>query len=122
MTAQDRAWSMTEAQLQESIRKMCKSLHIEAQHIRDPIGSWLPGWPDLALFGRSILFAELKRQSESPTPEQRRVGWIIQQAGGRWTWWRPSDLLDGTIAKELTAIMPLEITVFSADSIERFMV
>lgn len=120
VTGRDRTWSMSEADLQESVRKMCDHLGLAVRHVRDERGNWLPGWPDLDIVGKRLIHRELKSQRGQLTPDQRRVGYLLANAGQDWAVWRPSDLLGGTVAKELVAISPLEIAVFSADSIERF--
>jgi hypothetical protein len=106
---------MTERDLQDRVRKMCGQLGLAVQHIEDSRRCWLPGWPDLSIFGTSAIFAELKRQDEDLTPQQRKVGRVIASAGLRWVCWKPADLLDGTIAFELTAISGRKIAAFMAD-------
>lgn len=98
------AAKMTEDELQAAVRRMCTDLGLAVQHIHDPRRSWLPGWPDLTIIGTDILFAELKSQHGTLSPEQRRVSRIIKAAGGRWVLWRPMDLLSGEIARTLTAL------------------
>lgn len=74
------------------------------------------GFPDCEMVRPPYMIkVELKRQHEEPTPDQQ--GWLdayaeieraIKAAGYRGAWpylrvrvWRPMDLLDGTIDKEL---------------------
>jgi len=96
---------MTEATLQERIRKMCSGLGLAVQHIHDSRRCWLPGWPDLVIFGDgSVLWVELKTQAASLTDDQRWVCEIIRSAGGRWVLWRPSHLLSGEIARTLAEL------------------
>jgi len=116
-----RSWSMSEAALQESVRKMCDGLALTVQHVENSLQGrvWVKGWPDLAIIGTTIIYRELKRQSESPTADQRRIGAIIQRAHGDWAVWRPDDLYDGTIARQLTAISRLKISVFMSEDIQR---
>lgn len=109
MTAVPERW------LQDQVRALCVDLGLAVQHMEDSRRAWLPGWPDLVILGTVqqyalspvILYRELKRQHEDPTSEQRRVGYLIQAAGGDWAVWRPDDLLSGRIARELTAISKL---------------
>jgi hypothetical protein len=110
---------MTERELQDRVRRLCDHLGLEVQHIYDARGSWLPGWPDLTIFGTSILFAELKRQTGSASPDQRHVATTIRRAGLPWVCWRPSDLLNGEIARVLTGLSPLDIAAFTTADIER---
>lgn len=105
---------MSEAELQNSVRKMCDHLRLAVQHIFDARRSWLPGWPDLTIIGTSVLFAELKSQSGQLSADQARVRRLIEGAGGRWVLWRPEHLLSGEIARELTGLSSLRIAAFMA--------
>jgi hypothetical protein len=100
---------MTEAELQASIRKKCARLGLTVQHVENSLQGhvWVKGWPDLEIIGRAIIYRELKKQNEEPTPQQRRIGRVILAAGGDWGVWRPSDLRDGRIDAELHAIRRL---------------
>lgn len=98
------ARAMPEADLQEQVRLRCVALGLDVQHVYDSRRCWLPGWPDLVIFGSAVLWRELKREGEDPTADQRRVGRVITRAGGDWAVWRPCDLLDGTVDAQLTAI------------------
>jgi hypothetical protein len=100
----DYAYAISETELQERIRTMCKQLGLAVQHIYDARRCWLVGYPDLTILGTSIIWRELKRQGEGPTPAQRKVGSLITAAGGDWAVWRPADLLDGTIVRQLQVI------------------
>lgn len=95
---------MTEAELQENVRRMCLTLTILHYHPHDSRRS-APGWPDSTCLGRrGLLFRELKRQDGRVTPEQRAWGYAMQDLGYDWKVWRPADWLDGTIEAELRAI------------------
>ena len=59
------------------------------------------------IFGTGILFRELKSESGTLKPDQEMVRDKILAAGGDWALWRPSCLLSGRIAAELTAISRL---------------
>jgi hypothetical protein len=97
--------AMSETELQEHIRTLVKSYRLEAQHIFDSRRCWCVGYPDLTVIGpRGILFRELKSESGDLTPAQRRIGSKITTAGGDWCVWRPRDLLDRTIHRQLEAI------------------
>lgn len=108
------ARAMPEGELQREVRQLCDSLGLLVDHVENSLAArrWVSGWPDLQIFGTcranfarpAVLYRELKREGEQPTPEQRRVGLIIQSAGGNWGVWKPSDLLSGRIARELGAI------------------
>lgn len=109
---------MNETQLREKVRRLCQLAGVVVQYYPDSRRCWQPGWPDLELLGTAILHRELKRQSGSPTPEQWRVGELIERAGGRWGVWRPSDLYDGTIAAQVARISPLPLFEFSCEDID----
>lgn len=110
----DRAALMSEAELQESVREMCDRLGLVARHVRDERGNWVQGWPDLDIVGKRIIYRELKSQTGQLSSHQRRIGRLLTEAGADWAVWRPSDLLDGTVARELTSICRLKIAVFTA--------
>jgi hypothetical protein len=98
----------TERWLQDQVRALTADLDLTIQHLEDSRRSWLPGWPDLWIAGpNGILYRELKGTNGHATKDQRKVGWTISQAGADWAIWRPSDLLNGRITRELTAISKL---------------
>lgn len=89
----------------ESIRAMCKDLRLDVFHAHDSRRSWGPGFPDLVVVGpRAILYRECKGRDGVLQPLQRRWGSRITRAGGDWQVWRPRELADGTIARQLKAI------------------
>ena len=99
------AAQMSEVELQDTVRKMCDALGLVVRHVRDERGNWVTGWPDLDILGpHGIIWRELKSMRGQLTPDQRRVGSLMTRAGLDWAVWRPVDLLDGTIARQLTAI------------------
>jgi hypothetical protein len=106
------AAKMAEAELQEQIRTMCAGLGLAVQHIHDPRRSWLPGWPDLVIIGNRVLWRELKSETGSLSPDQRRVGSLITRAGGNWSTWRPRDLMSGVIARQLQEIAGVQAELF----------
>ncbi|HEX9624723.1 MAG TPA: hypothetical protein VF979_10125 [Streptosporangiaceae bacterium] len=112
---------MTEAQLQSAVRRMCADLGLAVEHVEDSLNgrTWLPGMPDLTILGAAILYRELKNSGNSLSPKQRKVRAIIEDAGGDYATWRPMQLIDGTIARELTAISRLKIVAFTAAGIQR---
>ena len=67
-----------------------------------------PGWPDLVVkapAGRAgVMFRELKKQKEKPTPDQWEWLDALAAAGMDADWWRPSDYLSGRVARELAAL------------------
>lgn len=63
------------------------------------------GWPDWVILGpRGGLFRELKAERGIVSEAQREVGSRLAEAGFDWAIWRPMDLLDGTIGRQLAAV------------------
>lgn len=90
--------------LEANLKELLDDLHLFGYHTRNSIGS-VRGWPDWCLLGPGgALFRELKTERGSLTPEQRRVGSKLTAAGLDWGVWRPRDLLDGTITRQLARI------------------
>ena len=108
-----RAGAMTEAKLQESVRQYCAELGLFHLHILNSKGCE-PGWPDSVIIGRRVLFRELKSEFGRLTPEQTKVGYLLQAAGQNWKVWRPSDLLSGLVSAELTEVAGIQAELFSA--------
>jgi hypothetical protein len=99
--------------LEAHLRKMLADLGLWAYHPHTSRRS-TPGWPDWVILGpRKIIFRELKSERGTLTPEQKRVGEMLQRAGQSWRVWRPSDLLSGQIAKELTEVAGLQESLFT---------
>lgn len=106
---------MSEDELQELIRQRCTSLSLAVQHIHDSRRCWLPGWPDLVVFGHGrTLYRELKSETGSLSPEQRAVGSIITRAGGNWAVWRPRDWISGVIPRQLEDIAGVQAELWKA--------
>jgi hypothetical protein len=107
---------MSEAALQKAVTDLCGYLGLRWYHAYQP--KFDPaGWPDLVICGvhhgpyppgappaHGILFRELKRAGEDPTPGQLAWGHDLIAAGLSWDVWRPADLHSGRIQKELEAI------------------
>jgi hypothetical protein len=97
------AKAMPERTLQESVRKIAKDLptllyyHVHrAQH--SPAG-----FPDCVFLNKvtgAVVYAELKREGERPSPAQQE--WIDALHLRHHVFlWKPTDLIDGTIARTL---------------------
>jgi hypothetical protein len=115
VTRDPRAAAMTEAELMEAIRAMVRDLGLAAFHAADSRRSWGRGFPDLVIAGRAgTIFRECKTESGSLSPEQRRWGDVLKRGGQNWRVWRPSDLLDGTIARELTDLAAVQLALWQA--------
>lgn len=96
---------MSEDVLMEEIRRACFDLRLMAYHVPDSRRAWSPGFPDLVIAGPGgFLFRECKDRDNSLKLQQRKWGRYIQQGGGNWATWRPRDLLNGTIDRELACI------------------
>jgi hypothetical protein len=106
------AEAMSEDDLEAGMRRILKDLRLKlayhpwkyhAKRARE-------GFPDWTITGPGgLIFRELKRQGEEPTPAQQ--AWLDTLAA----WadadvWYPSDLLSGRIARELAAIAGLVST------------
>jgi hypothetical protein len=96
---------MLEAELQAQVIELATMLGCLSYHTHDSRRS-AAGFPDLTVVHEGtggLLFAELKRDGQLPTPEQRR--WLA--ALGRRhlaVLWTPSDLRSGLIAQQLQAL------------------
>jgi len=99
--------SMTEDQLLAAIREYATLKKWLCYHTRDSRRSE-PGFPDLVLTrGGRLIFAELKKEGEYPTKEQRK--WLLQldKVANNWNEsvdayvWYPSDWLSGKIEEVL---------------------
>lgn len=96
---------MTESVLMEEIRKACFDLRLLVDHHPDSRRAWSRGYPDLTIAGPGgILFRECKDRDNTLMPEQRKWGSYLERAGGNWATWRPRDLLNGTIIRQLAGI------------------
>jgi len=89
--------TVSEKELQSQVVRMARAFGWMAFHPWDSRRSeW--GFPDLTLARRGVvLFAELKSATGRLTPAQE--AWAAELPN--WHLWRPDDLLDGTIEKEL---------------------
>lgn len=109
-----RAAAMTETQLEDHVRALCADLGVLRFHVRNSRGM-AAGWPDDVLVGaQGILYRELKSEHGVLSAEQREVGEAIRRGRGNWRVWRPSDLVAGRIAAELTEIAAAQLALFSA--------
>ncbi len=94
-----------EHKLQAEVIKLAQQLGWRHYHTHDSRRS-VPGFPDLVMVcpGTGVLlFRELKREGEYPTPEQREwLSWL-EGAGQDVGVWRPRDWLDGRVQERLRA-------------------
>jgi hypothetical protein len=112
---------VTEAHLLRAVLDMARLFGVTTAHFRPALsqsGRWHTavagdgkGFPDLVLVGRGgILYRELKTDKGRTSPEQ--VVWLrtLKSAGGNAAVWRPADLRDGTIERELRAIRSAKVS------------
>ena len=96
------AAGMPEDAFQRQVEKLAESLGWKVYHTHDSRRSH-PGWPDLVL-GRHdrVLFRELKTMKGRTTPDQKEWLELLNAAGHDAAVWRPVQLFDRTIERELT--------------------
>ena len=96
------AAGMTERQLQECVRQLCRLLGCLYWHAHDSRHS-PAGFPDCVIVtkDRRIIFSELKSATGKLTPPQ--VQWLLwlREGGAETHVWRPAQWLDGTIERAI---------------------
>ncbi len=96
------AAAMSEDDLQECVRQLCRALNVPYFHVHDSRRS-PDGWPDVvAAVGQHLLFRELKTMTGKPTPAQLR--WLEALSRVRVVStgiWRPDSWRDGSIVATL---------------------
>lgn len=103
------AEAMSEAELERGVRRILKDLEkqhrkVLAYHVWSSKNS-AAGYPDWCFCGSSgVMWRELKRQAEDPTPDQQEWLDALTKAGMDAGTWRPSDLLSRRVARELAAL------------------
>lgn len=104
------AAAMSEADVERAVARNAKQLGLLAYHTRMSKGS-PHGWCDWVLAGPGgVLFRELKRQSESPTPAQQAWLDALASHGLDAGVWRPSDLLSGRLGQEMAALAGMRVS------------
>ena len=94
-----------EQQLQEQIITLAEGLGFKTYHPYDSRRS-NPGWPDLVLAhprSGALIFRELKKEDNYPTPEQREWIETLRGCGQDVGVWKPRDWASGRIERELRA-------------------
>jgi hypothetical protein len=94
---------MTEAELLASVRELCGWLHLAVYHTHDSRRSD-PGFPDLVIVGKAVLWRELKADHGRMTLHQHHWRELLQSAGQDWAVWRPADWMSGAIEQQLRAL------------------
>jgi hypothetical protein len=99
---------MSERELDESVRDLCKWLGVRCYSVRNSKAGIVSskGFPDLTLVGAGgICFRELKKENGELRPEQIEWGEALTAAGQDWKTWRPSDLIARVIEAELRQLV-----------------
>lgn len=92
---------LKETPFQRQIIQVAKGLGLLCYHTYDSRRSE-PGFPDLVIVGSRTIFRELKTMTGRVTKEQKLWLERLNASGQDAKVWRPSDLADGTIQRELT--------------------
>jgi hypothetical protein len=93
---------VTEAELLESVRTLCRWYGLSCYHTHDSRRSE-SGFPDLVIVGKRVLWRELKSQTGIATSPQLKWLLDLRLAGEDAKIWRPEDW-PGLIGNELSAI------------------
>lgn len=99
---------MSEDDLMRRIQRLCRDLGLLAYHTHDSRGS-APGYPDWHIVGRTrSLFRECKTEAGKTTKDQDE--WIsrLLAVGYDVDVWRPRDLFNGRIQRELIALARIQ--------------
>lgn len=92
---------MSEAELLAKVRGLAAAFGWMAYHTHDSRRSE-PGFPDVVMVrGHRVLYRELKTRRGRVTPVQSAWLGALLDAGCDAGVWRPGDLFDGVISKEL---------------------
>jgi hypothetical protein len=99
------AAAMSEKALESGVRRILADLPgVLAYHTHDSRRSHA-GFPDWVLAGRGgVLWRELKRENGRLADAQAEWLGMLAECREDAGVWRPSDLLDGTVARELAAL------------------
>lgn len=94
---------MTEAQLTRRIADLAQGQGLLAHWCRDSRKCYgHKGFPDLVIAGRrGVIFAEIKMLDAETSAAQDWWAYTLDRGRVRWILWRPADLEDGTIEREL---------------------
>ncbi|MEU3455621.1 hypothetical protein ABZ671_18770 [Micromonospora sp. NPDC006766] len=104
---------MSEDDLLKVILSLCQTMHLRTAHFRPartekgwrtPVQGDGKGWLDLVIVGSEVLYRETKSTNGRVEPDQQVWMDALAAAGQNVGVWRPIDLLNGTIGRELNAI------------------
>lgn len=101
---------MTEDELLEQVRTLCRGLRLLHYHTYDSRGSE-PGYPDWHIVGPGgSIFRELKTERGRLTDDQEKWLDALRSSGHDADVWRPSDLLvTGRIRDELRELSKIKV-------------
>lgn len=99
--------------LEAGLLRLMADLGLYGFHARNSRGCTGPGWPDWVIVGHRVLYRELKSEAGRLSPDQRAVADRLIKAGADWAVWRPTQLLDGTIARELAELAAIQTHLFA---------
>lgn len=85
------------------VRKLVRDLGLISYHTHDSRGSD-PGFPDLTIVGRGVIYRELKPEQGDLSFHQRVWARRLRKAGESFAIWRPADWESGLIRRELEAL------------------
>ena len=96
---------MTHAELVAEIAARCDQLGLRWHYCPDTRHcQGQPGWPDLTITGKRVLYREVKSEDGRATRAQLdMLGWL-RRARCNVGIWRPEDWTSGQIARELEEI------------------
>jgi hypothetical protein len=95
---------MLESDLQREVLDLCRTYRLRVFHSTDSTKDLGPGYPDLCIVGKRLIFAELKSQHGAMSGTQTNWRYWIKAAGTEHYIWRPTDLADGTITTILSSL------------------
>lgn len=100
------------------IRQLAEHLSLTIYHCHDSRGSD-PGFPDLVIVGRAVLWRELKPEQGDLRFYQRLWARRLRAAGQNFSIWRPADWHSGRIRRELEVLAPpapVQLTLFDKEA------
>lgn len=81
---------MKEAEFQRKVIELCNWLQLRTYHTFDSRRS-AAGFPDLVIVGNRVIYAELKAEKGTVSPQQEAWLKALREAGTEAYLWRPSN-------------------------------